>query len=226
MTVSILNEVLLLKDQHLFEIEKYLHSVGVHIFDYIINHMSADEAAGNLEKQEAKQTILYILCAYSEDSPLIILRQDDKTEKDAICTYLHIPELYRPALLNLTAADVRTAVTTYVSQFAGPLFRNLCFLKIQLADYQLNITNRNYGAYEKLDDEGKPINWLYDNKEHAKSVTETIRLSKEIDKLEKEIRGQVKRFEGIETLKEWKSKSQKKQGGARSGNVENSQFIK
>lgn len=225
MTTSILNEVLLLKDKHVFEIEKYLHSINVHIFDYITKHLSTEEASGSLEHQEAKQTILYILCAYSEDSPLIILRNDDKTEKLAICEFLNIPEIYRHALLSLTKNEVRVAVTTYVSQFSGPLFRNLCFLKIQLADYELNITNRNYGTFGKLDDKGVPIEWLYDGKEHAKSVTETIRLSKEIDKLEREIKSQVKRMDGIEELKAFKHKSTNKTGGARSGNVENSKFI-
>ena|ERR1700761_3624754 len=194
MTTSILNECLLLRSNPLQEMVEYLHSINITLFDSLI-----PQEEDELKSTEAKQTILYILIAFSEDSPMIILRQDDRTEKTAICEFLQIPELYRNSLLNLTDSKVRTAVTTYVSQFAGPLFRNLCFLKIQLADYELNITNRSYGAFDKLDDEGKPISYNYDVKEHSKAVTETIRLSKEIDKLEREIKSQVKRLEGIES---------------------------
>lgn len=204
----------------------YLHGINIHLFDDIIPATTTDDEPDTIKLIEAKQDILYILCAYSEESPMIISRQDDKIEKEAICELLQIPELYRPTLMNLTRKEVRNAVTTYVNNMAGPLFRNLCFLKIQLADYELNITNRSYGTFSKVDDKGVPIDWQYDIKEHAKAVTETIRLSKEIDKLEKEIKSQVKRMDGIESMKEYKAKSTSKSGGARSGNVENSNYIK
>lgn len=202
---------------------EYLHSINLHIFDNLIK--PSPENTDELKNVEAKQTILFILCAFSEESPMLILRQDDKTEKEGICDYLQIPEIYRSALLNLKDINVRRCVTTYVDQFSGPLYRLLVLLKIQLNDYQVNLTNFNYGAFEKLDDDGKKIDWHYDFKEHSKAVLEVIRLSKEIDKLEKEIRSQVKRMEAMEAMKEWKNKSTKKMGGARSGNVEGSKFI-
>lgn len=226
MTVSILNECLLLRNKPLKEMVDYLHGINIHLFDDIIPKTTTDEEPDAIKSVEAKQAILYVLCAFSEESPMIIMRQDDKVEKDAICEFLNIPELYRPALLTLSQQAVRKTVTRYVTQFAGPLFKNLFFLKIQLADYELNVTNRNYGTFFKKDEEGNLQEPTYDFKEHAKSVTETIRLSKEIAKLENEIKGQIKRLDGIESMKEYKSKATNKSGGARSGNVENSNYIK
>ena len=109
-----------------------------------INLPIFDDVYEKFKPIEAHQTILFILCGYSEDSPLLILRQDTKEEKTGICEFIGIPEILRPPLMNLTEPEVRRAVTTYVTRFAGPLHRSLFFMRIQLNDFDLAITNREY----------------------------------------------------------------------------------
>lgn len=218
MTVSILNDLLLLKNSPPEKTQEYLTSINLNIFDPIFH---------NTQKLlEAQQKVLFILCAYSEDSPLIILRQDSKEEKEAICEYLQIPDYMRGKLMNLTEPEVRRATTQYLSRFAGPLFKSLMFMKIQYEDFELNITNREFGS-KKVDQAGQDgapdmITYYYDIKEHGKAIAEHARLGKQIDQLEKQIKQQVKRMEGIEDLKEF-ARNGKESGsikGTRMGNVE------
>lgn len=216
MTTSILNDILLLKNSPLEKIQDYLKAINLTVFDRIIQ---------KYEPQEAVQIILFIACGYSEDSPLIILRQDHNEEKDGICEYLAIPEVFRNNMIRLVDPYIRTAVTQYVTQFAGPLFRSYMFMKIQLMDFDLDITNRNFSEkkVEKgKEDEPDVVTYFYDIKEHGKAIAEHSRLSKQIDLLEKQIRAQVKKMEGIEDIKEFlhKEKDAGRIKGGRVGNIE------
>lgn len=216
MTNSILNESLLLRNEPGEKLQDYLHSINLLIFDQIF-HNSASI-------QEAKQKVLYILTAFSEESPLLILRQDSKEEKEGICEYLAIPEYMRLKLMKLTDPEVRRATTQYVSQFAGPLFRSLMFMKIQSDDYELMITNREFAIKKtEIVEDKEVVTETFDVKEHGKAIAEFARLSKTIDSLEKQIRQQVKRMEGIEDLFEFTrhGKDTGRIKGQRTGNVEN-----
>lgn len=219
MVTSILNECLLLKSDPPESLFNYFKEKGITIFDEII------QRGGETKAQESKQTILYILCAYSEDSPLLILRQDTKEEKEQICEYLHIPEYLRSNLMKLGDREIRRATTSYISQFAGPLFKSLAFLKIQQSDFELSITNREYmiKKTEKGENNSEIITEVFDSKEHGKAINEHAKLAKQIDLLEKQIRAQIKRHEGIDDLKGFidKQKDSGKIKGVRTGNVEN-----
>lgn len=215
MTTSILNDCLLLKDKTLTEIEDYLKTINLTIFNAIISKYN---------EMESKQIILFILCAYSEDSPLLILRQDSKEEKEGICEYLRIPEYLRPNLYSLLDEEIRKATTGYLTQFAGPLFRSLMFAKIQYDDFELGVTNRSYTIKTtKKEGEAETTTELFDIKEHGKALAEMSRLAKNIDALEKQIKLQVKQFAGIEDLKSFSrdAKDSGKIKGLRTGNVEN-----
>lgn len=198
MTTSILNDTLLIKDQPANILQEYLHTINLNIFDDIF-HKSQ-----NLE--EAKQKILFILTAYSEDSPLLILRQDSKEEKEGICEYLNIPEFLRGNLMTLQEPEVRKATTQYLTQFAGPLFKALMLIFIQLEDLNMAITNREYVVRDDKakKGEGEIVTiTLYDWAQHSKAVQQYELLSKKASALEKEIKQQGT-YKAISELKEYR----------------------
>lgn len=214
MTLSILNETLLLRKNPPQELRNYLTKINLTIFNNIYEE---------LPLIEAHQTILFIICGYSEDSPLIIVRQDTKEEKTAICDFLNIPDFMRSDLMTLKKTSTRRATTDYLQRFAGPLFRSLMFMKIQYNDLELDVTNRA-ATIKKIEtkDEVDVVTETFDYKEHGKAITEMTRLAREIDKQEKQIRDQVKRMEGIEEIRNYISSAKKagKLNGARRGNIE------
>jgi len=218
MTTSILNDALLLRAEPVDKLREYFSSINVTIFDDILSRAPV-EGKNTIRTQEPKQIVLFILTAYSEDSPLVILRQDAKEEKEGICEYLGIPDYMRSDLINLKDPMVRSAVTQYLEQFAGFEFKNLMFMKIQLSDFESDITNRRYRSESVVeagkDGEGnsiKTIEYYYDIKEHGKAVSETLRLSKSINALEKEIKASQGTYKAIDEIREWKTHSNHKGG--------------
>jgi|GEM_PF-3018727 len=217
MTFSILNDLLLLRNQPFEKTKEYLSTVNLTIFDNLIDKY----------KNEAHQIILYILCAYDEQSPLVISRQDSKAEQEGICEYLNIPEFKRKKLIELQDSYVRLAVTEYVTQFAGEIYRSLVFMKIQLQDYQLAITNNQYYIIrddKESSEEGaaKKEEIVLDWKEKGKAQTQCNVLSKQIEALEKELKEKVKRMDGVEELKDFARESREtgKMRVSRKGNIE------
>jgi hypothetical protein len=210
MTTSILNDCILLKEQPSEKMLEYLHSINITIFDNLFS-----KKEGTLDF-EPKIAVLYIIAAYSEESPFIIPRQDAKTEQENLCEYLQIPEIYRNALINLENKEVRKATTTFVEQFAGPLFRWLTFAKIQYRYYEQMVTNRDFSTQDE-----ESLVWHYDIKEHGKCVLEMERLAKKIAIWERELKNDTRRVEGIKELQEYKDKGTKGKNRVRSGNIEN-----
>lgn len=217
MITSVLNDCLLLRNEPFEKTKEYLTTINLTIFDNLIDKY----------KNEAHQIILYILCAYDEQSPLVIARQDSKAEQDGICEYLNIPEFKRKKLIELQDSYVRLAVTDYVTRFAGEVYRSLMFMKIQLQDYQLAITNNQY--YIIRDDKdsseegaAKKEEILLDWKEKGKAQQQCNILAKQIEALEKEIKEKVKRMDGVEQLKDFARESREtgKMRVGRKGNIE------
>lgn len=215
MTTSILNDVLQIRNDSPETLQNYLHEINLTIFDPIFHNSS------NLE--EAKQTIQYIIVAFSEDSPLVILRQDAQEEKNNVCEYLNIPEIFRGPLFSLVNAEVRKATTNYLEQFASQEFKTLMFMKIQLADMERDITNREFSTK-------KDEIYYYDIKEHGRAIQECRRLATEISKLESAIKNKIK-YLGIENMQQWLSKGVRKNSTSTNGlfrgsGLEHSDLIK
>ncbi len=227
MIISILNDCLLLRNRPPEELRDYFSRINLRLFDAIFS---------KLDPLQAHQTVLYIVSAYSEDSPLQILRQDNKEEKLGICEFLEIPEFLRLNLMDLKDPDVRRAVTSYLNQFAGPLYKSWQFLRIQLQDLENDIINRAFATRKEEtatsdggddDEDDVPaaptnITIYWDIKEHFKAVNQHTILSKQIAAIEALIRGQVKKMDGIEEMNNF-ADSAKKAGkitGGRRGNVE------
>lgn len=218
MTISILNDCLLLRNEPLQKLHEYFQRIGVDTFEKIFNTAS-DELV-------AKQNLLYILCAFSEESPLLVLRQDTKEEKIAICEYLQIPEFRRRDLMELRDPELRKIATQYLIRFAGPIFKSYKFLQIQVEDIEIDITNRAFvikTIKEGKGEEPDVITETFDIKEHSKAVTEYARLCKALDSLEKQMRmNELKRMDGIDELKNFtrEGKQSGRLKGVRTGNVE------
>lgn len=224
MITSLLNDILLLKNSPLEKTVDYLRTSGITIFNTIIDSTKYNE-------KEKHQIILYIFCAYSEESPLIVLRQDSKDEKEQICEYLDIPEINRHNITSFHDQDIRKATTTYLWQFAGELFRNLMFMKIQYDDFDRDITNREFTTkeFDEKDDSGNSASFTvhYDIKEHNKAIAERDKLAKAIFKLETDIKKQIKVYEGIEEMRAWKDKVKGKWNPSSRGmQMENSTLIR
>ena len=215
MTYSILNDCLLLRNEPVEKLQNYFKAINVTIFGAIFNKYSSSQ-------HEAKQAILFILCAYSEESPMVVIRQDNKTEMDNICEYLQIPEYFRPRLYDLSDTEVRTATTQYLTQFSGPLFRAYKFLLIRMADLELDIVNRNFGEKKGDTEEGEPTLFYWDLKEQQKAEANMIRLANELAKIESQIKNEIKRHEGIEGLIEFKIKKGKSRATGRGVSLEHS----
>lgn len=222
MTFSPLNDCLLLRNEPFEKTKEYFSTINLTVFDNLIS---------KYPPQEVHQIILYLLCAYSEDSPLLIARQDSKAEQEGICEYLNIPEFKRKKLIELKDNYTRIAVTDYVTQFAGEVFRSLMFMKIQLQDYQLAITNKRYYIIRDDKDsskegEAKEEEIVFDWVQQGKAQTQCNNLAIQIEKLEKQLKDKMKRMDGIEELKSfgWDEKENGRMKVNRSGNIEN--FIK
>lgn len=209
MTASILNDILLLKDKPIEKTVEYLHSINLHIFDDLFIKRETD--------YDPKQAVQYILAAYSEESPLIILRQDSKTEQENICEYLQIPEIYRNNFVNLVDKNIRRAVTQYVQQFSSQLFRWLMFARIQYRDYEMIVTNRDFKIKVEETEE-----YAYNITDHNKAVSAMESLAKKISVCEKEILLEVRRKESILEMDDYKGNGKK--GSAKikfNGSIEN-----
>lgn len=215
MITSLLNDCLTIKSEPPDKLREYLKAANLLIFEPIFD---------NNKPEEAKQTILYILCSFSEDSPLLILRRDSDSEKEAICDYLDIPDYVRGKLFILSDQVTRKAATQYITEFASPLFKALKLIEIQLEDLSLAITNREYLITKE--DKEETIT-LYDFKEHVKAVSQYELLLKRKDSLEKELKNQMP-AKGIADLKEFKfQREQNKPKTGREGlAMENSKLIK
>lgn len=193
MTTSVLNECLLLKDKPTEKMIEYLHSINLHIFDEIFTKRDTD--------YNPIHAVLYILAAFSEESPLIILRQDSKTEQENICDYLQIPELYRHNFINLIDKGMRRAVTQYIDVFSGALFRWLAFAKVQYRDFEIMVTNKDFKTKA-----GEEEMYNYDIKEHGKCISEMERLAKKIEIVEGQLRRERVISSELDKMREWKEK--------------------
>lgn len=217
MTISILNDALLLKKEPVTKLQEYFKSINIDIFDGILSSMPPEDA---------KQAVLYILCAFSEESPLIVLQQDTKEEKAGICNYLGIPEYLAHQLMDLSTKEIRTAATRYLTEFAGPIFKSYKFLQVQVRDIELDITNRAFTIKKTevgKNEEPDVITETQDIKEHSKAVTEYARLCKQLDGIEKQIKtSELRRMEGVEDLRKFSREGREngRIGSTRKGNVE------
>lgn len=206
MTHSILNDIMLLRSKPIQEWVSYFAATNCRIFDTIIR--SGNEGNNHNAEAKAKNTILFILCAFDEDSPMVISRLDAVTEKEQVCDYLDIPEYQRQNLIHLQDNDVRLAVTTYLMQYAGEVFRNYMFMKIQLLDFELMITNKDFMYDKKESEDGKTVTCAYDSKENMKAIQQKEILSRMIAKTEQEMKSKI-RLRGLDMLKEWKDKAER-----------------
>lgn len=203
MTHSILNDIAPMRKLPLSEWREYFAKVNVDTFLPILN---AVDETDKVKCEEAKDTILFILCAFDDASPMIVSRQDATEEKKRICEFLDIPEYRRESLVFLKDTVVRKCATDYMMTFCGELFRNYMFMKIQLTDLDLMITNRDFMVDKELDEDGRTIHCSFEVKDWGKAIGQRKILAQDIVRAENEMRGAM-RLMGIDVIKEYKEKA-------------------
>ncbi len=203
MVLSLLDEIgKRAKDSSAGEIQSYLHSLGITMFDAIYNKTEpvpeSEERINKFPDQTPKYIILFILYAYSEESPYLVLGSDAKKEKEAIIQRLQIPELYHNILLNLEDDAVRGAVVEYINQFAPAWWASLQFLKIQHEDMMAMVTRKESVRYDK----GKKEN-VFDPKAHISLSKEVAKLGIEIGKMEDDAKAKyASRYKFLSSMKD------------------------
>ncbi len=93
MTYSILNELLPYIDKTTLQLREYLQSINFRVFDPIFEHYPF--------KEEAKYVVMFIVLAYTEESPYLIKDAESESEKEAILEKIQTPEYLREELLTL-----------------------------------------------------------------------------------------------------------------------------
>lgn len=201
MTTSILNAIISNKiDQN--GLKDYLKSINLNIFNEII---------GTYKIEESYLIIMYILYAFSEESLWLIVRANSEKEQQAICDTLQMPEYIQAWVLTLPEQkpEIRTAIIEYLEYFAGEVWRNLQYLKMQLRDIQKIITNK-----DSQDKKGE-----FSIKKHMDCIKESNRLALLIDNMEMEVKS---RCQYVNTNKDSVKKPSKQGRGI---SIENSELI-
>lgn len=203
---SMLDGALGLQQKTSDALHEYLYSLNVDLFDDIFTSYT---------KEEPYYIIMAILLMYSQESPYLIVHSDNEKEKEAICAKLNMPEYIKGWVIEMAGVHhrIRSTIVSFLEYFAGPEWRNLQFLKIQLADIEKIITNK-----ESTDDKG-----AFSIKDHMSAIRESTRLSTTIDKMEKDIRSRDKHMfiEEVKSTRKYSNKREINKGG----NIENSRQI-
>ena len=169
MIYSLLDKALEAKDT--LSLIDLLKSLGITVFDPIFKAYGHDE-------RKPYHIVLFILYAYSEESPLVILRRDSRAEAEAIVELLNIPTYISDTLVDLQDKVILQAIVDYVELFQTMLWRTLTQMKIQYANSQRALTMDSI-----VKDDGTT-----DYKERIAVTKSLEQLSKTIDKIESELK--------------------------------------
>lgn len=202
--MSIFNDAIPYKDKPTRELREFFSGINFSLFDKIF--------AEFVDKDEPVFIIMFILYAYSADSPWLIIGSDWKEEKEAIAERLQMPEYMRSWCVEMSNATIRTAIVDYIDFQKKPDFKSL-----QLKQMQYDkITS---AIVKQMDtDENGNINMdkLFD----ANKELDKLKIS--ISKDEEELK---KRFDFAYIALEEAALAEKKTTNKLSGSVENSKWI-
>jgi hypothetical protein len=204
MTHSILNDCLTIWQSSAVDktakLQEYFDTINVYIFNKLLASKDSEKAA---------IMVMFAIIGFSEESPMVVIKQDSIEEKRNICKYLGVTDSKLiDEIAYLRDRELKEAATDYLVAFAGEEFRSLMFCKIQLADYEYDITNRMFreSIIESTGDEGSPtrVEYTYDIKEHNRAVLERARLAKEIEKMERtQIQKNKHKFVSLNKMEDW-----------------------
>jgi hypothetical protein len=179
-THSILNDVLAMRRGDTVALDAYLERTGITVFEPIKGHPWRFDA------------ILYILCAYSEDSPMVVLGRDSADEKAAICFKLQLPDDLAQAFSTLSDKAFKKCVMDYLYAFAGPEFQNVQFLRIQLANIQKIVTEML--CFTAKDDGEGVLTTEFDAATYSRLLKESREVAAAIARTEKDLKDRKRPF--------------------------------
>jgi len=196
MTHSILNDCLTIWQSNTVDktakLQEYFDTINVSIFNKLLAN----------KDDKAAIMVMFAIIGFSEESPMVVIKQDSIEEKRNICKYLGVTDSKLAEEISyLRDKDLKEAATDYLVSFAGEEFRSLMFSKIQLADYEYDITNRRF---REVATEDQVLAFNYDIKEHNRAVLERARLAKEIEKMERtQIQKNKHKFVALNKMEDW-----------------------
>ncbi len=149
-------------DKTSLELFDYLHSLNIRLFDPVYHQKEAIETSPDekvsrtkYQHQDPLKIITYILYAYSEDSPYLVLGANPEKEKEEICARLDVPDHLWNDLIHLEDSSIKGAVLDYISMYGTPQWwTDLKLLEIQYQDAAKSIAkgitkyNKDTGEYE------------------------------------------------------------------------------
>lgn len=207
MTRSILDDVLQLEPINIGSLRKYFDDIALFIFSPLYS------------LPDGEQIIMFILCAYSEDSPMLVCNEDYEMEKNAICDKLNIPDYKRSQLIHLSDSIIRQCVIDYLRLFAGAEFQNLQFLKRKLADVEeilvRMLCRREVKGQEEV------LTTEFDEGTHSRLIKESRGLAEDIERIEKSLKAR-KKYLFVEKFFDKKASSKKSE----TFNIEANKHIK
>lgn len=202
-TMSVYESCLPAKEKTAGDLQKILLDINLHIFDTIFQ---------KFDPGEAHFIIFFILHAYSDDSPWVILGVDWTDEKVAIAERLNIPEYLRSWLIELTNDDIRCVIVDYLDYQVKPDFKLLQLKQMQYA----KISSMLIKGMKAKEGEDVDLNSLFDANKELDKLHQTIQ------KMEEDLRKRYQFFYiGIEEA----TKADSKTGNRFSGKVESSRWI-
>lgn len=190
--------------KNLKELRGYLNEINIQLFNPILEH-------SDYKGEDPFYIITYLVYAYTQESPYIVLHADSYKEKQGICERLQMPEYLRGWVLNLSKADIREVLISYIDYFAGEQWRNLQTMKIQLMDLEGMITGQKF-----KDKEG-----IFDPKKHMAAIDQSAKLAKKIEDIEKDLKGRTQYI----TIAKDEIATKKARKLGRGAAMENSEFV-
>jgi hypothetical protein len=138
MTYSIVNELLPFVDKTTKELKEYLEDINIRMFNVIFANFCL--------KEEAKYIVLFIILAYSEESPYLIKDADATLEKEAILERIQAPEYIHDWLITLydDKGIILNAVYDYVDYFPSSDFKRLKTLQNAISDLQGMVSRKEF----------------------------------------------------------------------------------
>lgn len=186
-----------------------LEEININIFEPLL---TAVENESTFTRDEAARIIMYIIYAYSQDSPWLIFGMDSTVEKTQIAERLGLPENLHDRVISLKSEVVRKVIIRYLETSTSRAFKYWSFKKDM---YEAAMAN---GVLSMIDKEGN-----VDLKSMSAADIYMGKMLEELKEYEDQLRSEYKaRFDNMEDLQNAESIYSKKRDG---GNVEQSQHI-
>jgi hypothetical protein len=129
------------------QFKSILNEISCFVFDRVFSVFTIEG--------EAKQVVMYILYAYSKESPMLIFMADSEKEKEGICRNLNIPDYLANRLITLDSEIgndpiLMECINDFLEMYAPQDWRTLQFLKMQVSNLQREVNTKSIVDKDKV----------------------------------------------------------------------------